>query len=125
MGVRFRPVGVRFRPVGVRFRPMGLRFRPVGLRFRPEGLRFRPEGLRFRPQGLRSSVFVFRSSFFGLRFRHIRMFSLKEMLAGGALNKYHRREHSAWLGKYMINEKVALGGPSNLFFRLLNFPCHV
>ena len=37
-------------------------------------------------------VLGLRSPFLGLRFRHIRMFSLKEMLAGDALNKYHRRE---------------------------------
>ena len=53
------------------------------------------------------------------------MFSLKEMLAGHVLNKYRRCEHSAWLRKYVMNEKVGLGGPSNLVFTLLNFPCHV
>ena len=45
------------------------------------------------------------------------MFSPKEMLAGHALNKYdkyHTCKHSAWLLKYVMNEKVPLGGPTSL-----------
>ena len=44
------------------------------------------------------------------------MFSLKEMLAGRPLNKYHCREHSAWLRKYVMNKKVAFRRPFEFIF---------
>ena len=53
------------------------------------------------------------------------MFSLKKMLGGRALNKYHCREHSAWLCKYVMNKSLLRSPFEFIFLRLPNFRCHL